>query len=118
MSEELFKFLVKSWPWIWEAAQFVLGAGGLWMFQRIRRMALKRKVLCAYSLVQRVREPETMNPDSPGNPAYMKSQARDFVNLLLNPLKRAGLRPPEKMERSEESIEVWFRYLSELRSDI
>ena len=79
---------------------------------------LETKDIRAYSLVQRVREPETLNPDSPGNPAYMKSKARDFVNLLLNPLRRAGLRPPEKMDRSDESIEIWFRYLSELRSDI
>ena len=84
---------------------------------RIRRKLLKSKVEKAYYKVKRVCEPETLHPDHPGNPDYMKSDARDYINPLIKKLEKAGLKPPNDCSTDDASLEKWFNYLAKLRKD-
>lgn len=51
--------------------------------QQEQRKSLLNDIEKAYSLLRMVCEPKTMNPQNPGNPDFMKSEARDFVNPMI-----------------------------------
>ena len=54
-----------------------LGAGMLiiWLPGFLRRRRLKKPVEEAYHWLQKVCEPETLNPEKKGNPSFMRSKA-------------------------------------------
>ena len=43
----------------------------------------------------------------------MTHKAMNSINLLLRPLDKAGLNPPEAA--TTENLDVWFKYLGEIR---
>ena len=69
----------------------------------------------AYMKLRRVCEPWTLDPDGPGNRGFMKSDARDFVNLLRSDLKKSGEDPPSLCTSGDASLKTWFEYFGELR---
>ena len=81
----------------------------------IHRRRLKRAVEDGYMALRMVCEPATLNPEHPGNAEYMKSHARDLVNLMIGQLRRAGFEPPRRCDRSDESLTEWFQFLGQLR---
>ena len=79
--------------------------------RHIRRKRLREDVETAYFKLQMACEPETLNPEKPGNLAYMKSDARDSVNILYKEIKRAGFDPPHICEATEGSLHSWFNFI-------
>ena len=71
-----------------------------------------------YLKLRQVCEPDTMNPDYPGNQAYMKSTARDAANPLRRRLEDAGFEPPPKCTSEDASLREWFEFLSEVRDEL
>ena len=71
-----------------------------------------------YKLLRKVCEPNTLDPDHPGNPAYMRSAARDFVNGMIHDLDRAALSPPPMCTEDEDSLRDWLGYLAKLRAKL
>lgn len=86
--------------------------------RHVRRKLLRQKVEAAYLKLRLVCEPRTLNPDAPGNPVYMASDARDTVNVLRKRLLRAGYAPPDKCSSNNESLKEWFSFLSDVRDDL
>ena len=82
-----------------------LGAGMLiiWLPRLLRRRQLKKPVEKAYRKLRRVCEPNTMNPADPGNQSFMRSEARDEVNLLVRPLEKVGFYGPAEECSTEEA---------------
>lgn len=102
-----------------QAAGAIVGAigaattGVIW--KHIQRRRLAAEIEKAYQLVRRVCEPEILDPLHPGNLAYMKSEARDFINPLARRLKRAGFFPPTQCTTEDHSLQEWFRFLENAR---
>ena len=71
-----------------------------------------------YMDVRRVVEPETLNQSQPGNIAFMRSDARDRINLLRPALLRRQEEPPKSCDGVDESLREWFEYLRDLRERI
>ena len=105
----------------------VLGIAGLvalnwdWVSKKLtykkqRKLFQRQKIEEAYLMLRNVCEPGTLNPERPGNPTFMKSDARDFVNPLRPYFHKAGLDPPGKCTTEVESLEEWFTYLENLRA--
>ncbi len=73
---------------------------------------LREAIKAAYTLVQRVHKPEILNPEVPGNPAYMKELTQDAIDNLRSKLLAAGLGSPEKINvSSRDSLREWYDYL-------
>lgn len=90
--------------------------GRIWKW--FRRKRLLPKIEEAYHYVQMVCEPATLDPERPGNLDYMKSRARDHANPLTNRLKKAGFFPPPQCTTEDQSLQDWFRFLGNVRTEI
>ena len=99
-------------------SMLVLGWLMIWIDRKLRRRWLRGDVEKAYTALQGACEPETLNPESPGNPDAMKATARNLVNLLRPRLKRASLYPPQPADKSEDSLRLWFQFLGSVRPDL
>ena len=67
----------------------------------------------AYLRVRDAFRPETLNPDAPGNPHYMKELAKNAVNNLTSRLVVQGLQTPSPIDvENSESLREWNEYLS------
>ncbi len=84
----------------------------------LRRRRLKPRVEQAYMKLRKVCEPNTLDPDQPGNRDFMKSDARDFVNPLRHRLQKAEAYPPPECTTEDCSLLEWFRYLGQIRSNL
>ena len=95
------------------------GAGMLiiWLPRFLRRKRLKKPVERAYFKLRMACEPETLNPEQPGNPDFMQSEARDAVNLLVRPLEQAGFYGPSR-ECSKGDLPIWFCYFGQVRMNL
>lgn len=99
------------------------GVVAIWSCIQRKRLAAEQRLLAAeiekaFQLVRRVCEPEIMDPAYPGNQAYMKSEARDFVNPLTRRLEKAGFYPPTQCTTEDQSLQEWFRFLENARMKI
>lgn len=92
-----------------------LGMLILWLPRSYRRRKLKPRVEEGYLKLRKVCEPQTLNPDAPGNQDFMKSDARDVVNPLRGRLEKAGFYPPRQCSTDQKSLDEWFRFLGEVR---
>ena len=90
----------------------------IWINKKIRRMRLRKGVEKAYIAVQGAYEPETLNPEHPGNPSAMRADARNYVNMLRPRLERAGLYPPQPLGVTDDSLQLWFNYLESVRPQL
>ena len=72
----------------------------------------------AYFKLRMVCEPGTLNPEEPGNPDFMKSDARDEVNPLIPKLEKAGFFCPPRCTVEENSLKEWFKFLEAVRIKI
>lgn len=103
-------------------AAFAMGAFSIvafrWCLQWYRRLKLLPLVDGAYQKLRMVCEPKTLNPEYPGNPDYMRADARDTVNPLIPHLKRVGFYPPVECTTDDASLNAWFRFLSHVRTDL
>lgn len=88
------------------------------IWKHFQRKRLAPRIEVAYGLVQRVCEPETLNPERPGNMPHMKHLARDYVNPLRNRLNKAGFFPPAPCTVEDQSLQDWFRFLGNVRIEI
>ncbi len=86
-----------------------------WAKRRSFRRNLPPDVENAYLLLRNVCEPDTLNPVKPGNPAAMKSMARDAANLLSKRLCKAGFDPPATCGIDDASLQLWFKFLERVR---
>ena len=84
----------------------------------VRRKRLVPKIEEAYHYVQMVCEPASLEPAHPGDLEYMKSRARDHANPLTNRLKKAGFFPPPQCTTEDQSLNDWFRFLGNVRTEI
>lgn len=91
----------------------VVGTAIPLIWRRFNRRRIATRVSEAYELLQVVCEPEVLDPKNPGNPAYMKVRARDYVNRMIRPLERAGFLPPQKCTTKEESLQEWYEFLED-----
>ena len=78
--------------------------------------AINEDIEQAYLKLRVVCEPGTLDPRRRGNPIFMRSDARDFINPIRTRLIKTGLKPPETCTNGLEIQEKWFKYLGELRS--
>ncbi|MDE0152946.1 MAG: hypothetical protein OXN23_03645 [Gammaproteobacteria bacterium] len=97
---------------------FALGFLTMWSLKLIKRLLLCKEVDRAYHMFRMVCEPEIVNPDNPGNQDYMRSQARDMANALLDRLRSAGFHPPDQCTRNEKSLSEWFEFLGKARMEL
>lgn len=111
------------WDWfISQSAWYIimLAAGTamptIWKFFHRRRIA--QKVMVAYGLLRMVCEPEILNPNKPGNMDFMKVDARDRVNVLSGPLKKAGFSPPPKCTTNDSSLQEWYAFMEDVRIEV
>ena len=81
----------------------------------IMRYRLRSVVEKAYLKLRMVVEPKTLNPESPGNLHFMRSDARDYIGPIIYKLKRANMIPPETITTDEDSLGTWFEYLQKVR---
>lgn len=88
--------------------------GGQRVVRHFARKGLDEKVKDAYFKYRKVCESDTLDPAHPGNPNYMKAEARDSVIPLSLRFKRAGFQPPMKCDTSEESLQEWFVFLRQV----
>ena len=84
---------------------------------KARKFILRSKIEKAYFMLRNVCEPDTLNPQQPGNPVYMKAAARDYINPLRKSLSKAGLEPPDKCTVGDGSLQEWFEYFGRLRME-
>lgn len=103
---------------IWFVVGFVAGMFVLWFPRILKRRLLRERVGTAYYKLRRVCEPETLNPDEPGNMEFMRSDARDTANEIATKLKSAGFYPPRKCTNNDASFRVWFEFLGDVRMEI
>ena len=96
----------------------LLGVVLMWGPRRYRRWKLKPLVETGYGKLRMVCEPQTLNPAKPGNPGYMKSDARDFINPLGPKLQKAGFYPPDKCTADDNSLNEWFNFFEKVRMEI
>jgi len=101
-----------------EVAFLLLGMGLLWIPRRIRRWRLRRPVDEGYMKLRGVCEPETLNPEHPGNPEYMAADARDHVNPMRKSLEKAGFFTPGECRAEESSLKEWFVFLRRVRDEL
>ena len=67
----------------------------------------------AYIQVRNAFKPEILNPNSPGNPHYMKELAKDAVNNLRPKLVALGVQTPSPIDVTNPvSLQEWYEYLS------
>ena len=86
--------------------------------KRQEKDALHERIDQAYFALRMVCEPGIMNPDHPGNPIFMKSEARDQINSPLRArLQQAGWAPPALCTTEDASLQEWFGYLGRIRAD-
>ena len=85
------------------------------MIEICRRRRLRKPVEKAYKFLRMWCEPDTLaNPDET-NMDFMASESRDEINLLhRRPRQSRDVYPPGMA--TTENLDLWFRYLSELRS--
>ncbi len=95
-----------------------MGALGALGIQRLYQLSIRWSVNRAYMKLRKVCEPQTLNPNKPGNQGYMKSDARDSANVLIKWLCRAGFDPPSRCTLEEESLQQWFKFLEDVRIKI
>lgn len=92
------------WAWVlWKATQH----------RRKKRFA-RAQIEDAYLKLRAFCEPETLNPNHPGNPLYMKAEARDASNLLRPLLVDLNFSPPPLC--TDDNLPAWFNYLGTLRA--
>ena len=104
---------------VWHVTFIGVGAAIVWVPRRFRLCRLKPKVEEAYIKLRNVCEPETLDPQQPGNQEFMKSDARDFVNLLRPRLENAGLYgAPPPCTTDRQSLMEWFRFLATVRTQL
>lgn len=121
--------------WMWSIAIFanlalvaLVGTASVLIFGKVERFfqdkhrlrqeqreSLLNDIEQAYLLLRMVCEPETLDPQHPGNPGFMKVQARDFVNPMIPRLEEAGLSPPSQCTKEDNSLQEWFKYFGDLR---
>ena len=90
---------------------------GVWLYKIWNRRCLRTDVEKGYRKLRLVCEPDTINPEQPGNAAFMKSDARDFVNILDRRLRKAGFYPPPECSRDDDrSFQEWFQFLGGVRN--
>ena len=91
----------------------------MWLPRFCRRKRLKKPVAAAFRRLREACEPETMNPADPGNPDFIRSDARDQVNLLVRRLENCGFLGPEDQCSTEpESLQRWFHHLGKVRMQL
>lgn len=81
-----------------------------------KEIQLRSIIEDAYIRCRNVCEPDTLNPDKPGNANFIKADARDYINPIRHILIEAGLGPPLKCTTEKESLDEWFRFLEHVRS--
>lgn len=84
----------------------------------ISRVILRYRVEEVYFKLRLVCEPEILNPDHPGNMAYMKAEARDAANGLIKLLRKAGFEPPNRCDSNDQSLYNWFQFLEVIRIEV
>ena len=87
------------------------------IYYYVKRKLLKRRVDETFYAVRKAVEPDTLSNPDETNHAYMKSEARDAVNLLLPRLQAARLPPPPE-SATRENLSVWFDYLGSIRGEL
>lgn len=100
---------------LWYLFGLLSGVAIMWLPGYIRRKLLRKKVAEAYMKFRNACEPETLNPDSPGNLAFMRSDARDSAVDLTCSLVKAGYIPPDQCDTTEESLNDWFVFLRSVK---
>lgn len=98
-------FAVLNWSWI----SNLLGR------KRQQRLLLRSNIEEAYLRARRVCEPEILNPEKRGNPAFHTSEARDFINMHRSAFEKSGLQPPKRCTTEDRSLNEWFSYLAVVR---
>ena len=82
-----------------------------------QKIEFRRTIEEAYLKLRNVCEPDTLNPAKPGNPTFMKADARDFINPMQPFLEPLGFDPPPKQCTTDDgSLQEWFEYLGNLRA--
>lgn len=87
----------------------------LWGRGRINRIRLRKPVEEGFRKITEVCEPDTLNPEKPGNPVFMKREAANAANLLIGPLEKAGFYSPGKCTTDDASLMAWFHFLEDVR---
>lgn len=80
-----------------------------------KEIKLRNIIENAYQKFIRVVEPDILDPENPGNPYYMKVDARDYINPRRSILIKAGLNPPPICTIEQESLDEWYFYLQDER---
>ncbi|MDE2772849.1 MAG: hypothetical protein OXI46_03960 [Gemmatimonadota bacterium] len=101
---------------------FGIAATGIWIIgtiaetiansRRAKAQAIRAIVEGGYRKLRAACEPETLNPDRPGNTAWIRAEARDHVNQVI-PLLSGD--KPEACTTEDESLREWFGVFSKLR---
>lgn len=99
-------FALLNWSWI----------STQWGKRLQNKLLLRANIEEAFNRARRVCEPEILNPERQGNPAFHKAEARDFINMHRPALRKAGLAPPEPCTLEDESFREWFDYLANIRA--
>lgn len=70
----------------------------------------------AYERVEYVLNPKVLDPEHPGNPAYMKKQARDAVDRVVQQFDAKGISHPGLIDvESPIDLETWHQFLRVMR---
>lgn len=112
-----FEFLISATSG-WFVGGLVAGMFVMWFPRILKRRLLRKRVGAAYFKLRLVCEPETLNPDQPGNMEFMRSDARDTANEIATRLKSAGFYPPKKCTNDDASFRDWFEFLGDVRVEI
>ena len=85
--------------------------------RELREREQERHIIdVAYEHVEYVLNPKVLDPEHPGNPAYMRKQARDAVDKVVQQLDAKNIAHPGLIDvESPSELETWHQFLRLMR---